>query len=141
MNYTEKYHLPQWEENDRVMRMDFNQMCDNIESGIDGAKAQAAQSDAALEVKVAKAAELPYVLGTYRGNGGTLKVTLGFKPSAVIVGKPHRFYSAFPLLITRESNLSEFAFENDGFTVIRPEGGNSVFHLNEEDSFLYIAFR
>ena len=26
MNYTEKYHLPQWEETDRIMRTDFNQM-------------------------------------------------------------------------------------------------------------------
>ena len=25
MNYTERYHLPQWEETDRIMRTDFNQ--------------------------------------------------------------------------------------------------------------------
>lgn len=34
MNYTEKYHLPQWEEADRVMRTDFNQMCADMESGL-----------------------------------------------------------------------------------------------------------
>ena len=34
MNYTEKYHLPQWEESDRVMRTDFNQMCADLEAGI-----------------------------------------------------------------------------------------------------------
>ena len=27
MNYTEKYHLPQWAENDRILMTDFNQMC------------------------------------------------------------------------------------------------------------------
>ena len=43
MNYTEKYHLPQWEESDRVMRTDFNQMCADIENGIKSA-AQAAQT-------------------------------------------------------------------------------------------------
>ena len=34
MNYTEKYHLPQWEENDRVLREDFNQMCAGMEGGL-----------------------------------------------------------------------------------------------------------
>lgn len=42
MNYTENYHLPQWEETDRVMRTDFNQMCADIESGLLG-NAQAAE--------------------------------------------------------------------------------------------------
>lgn len=41
MNYTEKYHLPQWEETDRVMRMDFNQMCADMEAGL-AANAQGA---------------------------------------------------------------------------------------------------
>lgn len=36
MNYTEKYHLPQWEETDRIMRTDFNQMCADMESGLAG---------------------------------------------------------------------------------------------------------
>ena len=40
MNYTEKYHLPQWEETDRVMRSDFNQMCVDIECGLDGNSVQ-----------------------------------------------------------------------------------------------------
>ena len=34
MNYTAKYHLPQWDETDRIMRADFNQMCADIESGL-----------------------------------------------------------------------------------------------------------
>ena len=34
MNYTEKYHLPQWEETDRIMRTDFNEAMANIENGI-----------------------------------------------------------------------------------------------------------
>ena len=34
MNYTEKYHLPQWEETDRIMRTDFNQMCADMEAGL-----------------------------------------------------------------------------------------------------------
>ena len=34
MNYTAKYHLPQWEETDRIMRTDFNQMCADMEAGL-----------------------------------------------------------------------------------------------------------
>ena len=34
MNYTENFHLPQWDEHDRIMRSDFNQMCADIESGL-----------------------------------------------------------------------------------------------------------
>lgn len=34
MNYTENYHLPQWEETDRIMRTDFNEAMANIDGGI-----------------------------------------------------------------------------------------------------------
>ena len=37
MNYTTNYHLPQWVESDRIMMEDFNQMCTNIESGLNQA--------------------------------------------------------------------------------------------------------
>lgn len=39
MNYTEKHHLPQWEENDRVMRTDFNDAMAALEAGLTGAEA------------------------------------------------------------------------------------------------------
>ena len=35
MNYTEKHHLPQWEETDRILRVDFNQMCADMEAGLE----------------------------------------------------------------------------------------------------------
>ena len=34
MNYTKNYHLPQWDETDRIMRTDFNQMCADMEGGL-----------------------------------------------------------------------------------------------------------
>ena len=34
MNYTENFHLPQWDETDRIMRTDFNRMCANMEEGL-----------------------------------------------------------------------------------------------------------
>ena len=51
MNYTEKYHLPQWEETDRIMRTDFNDAMAGIETGIEGAKTEARQADAELTKK------------------------------------------------------------------------------------------
>ena len=36
MNYTKNYHLPQWDENDRIMRADFNRMCADMEAGLTG---------------------------------------------------------------------------------------------------------
>ena len=55
MNYTEKYHLPQWEETDRIMRTDFNAAMAGIETGIEGAKTEARQADAELTKKVTAA--------------------------------------------------------------------------------------
>lgn len=67
MNYTEKYHLPQWAEDDRILMTDFNQMCADIEAGLKAA------------------AGLPYVVGSYTGNGATAEeggqhIELGFQP-------------------------------------------------------------
>ena len=39
MNYTENYHLPQWDEHDRIMRSDFNRMCADIETGLTQSRA------------------------------------------------------------------------------------------------------
>lgn len=45
MEYTKHYHLPQWAEEDRIMRADFNQMCADVEAGLErnGQAAAAAQ--------------------------------------------------------------------------------------------------
>ena len=72
MNYTENYHLPQWEETDRIMRTDFNQMCADIESGIDMARTEAA--------------ELPSAVGSYYGDGElSREIMVGFRPRFVII--------------------------------------------------------
>ena len=40
MNYTENYHLPQWEETDRIMRIDFNDAMAGIERGLSHEKTE-----------------------------------------------------------------------------------------------------
>ena len=53
MNYTEKYHLPQWVKEDRIMMEDFNQMCRDMESGL--AKTAKDAADAAEQGEAAAA--------------------------------------------------------------------------------------
>ena len=60
MNYTENYHLPQWDETDRIMRADFNRMCADMEAGLlktarDAAE-DTAQTSASAAADAAKAA-------------------------------------------------------------------------------------
>ncbi len=113
MNYTENYHLPQWEETDRIMRVDFNQMCADMEAGLtktarDAASATSnaastaaaassaamaaaqkaqASADAAMEKAAAAFAfdNLPCVLGSFKSTGEESNVELGFRPSFLII--------------------------------------------------------
>ena len=41
MNYTDNYHLPQWVKSDRIMMDDFNEMCRNIEAGLNKTQSNA----------------------------------------------------------------------------------------------------
>lgn len=49
MNYTENYHLPQWDEDDRILRTDFNQMCENMETGLNAVDQRGQASAGAVE--------------------------------------------------------------------------------------------
>ena len=97
MNYTEKYHLPQWEKTDRVMMEDFNRMCADMEAGLEKTARDAAADTAAAKQENAAAAaraqgtadtavslantaqrtagnaycpgKYPYKVGTYTGTG------------------------------------------------------------------------
>ena len=84
MNYTEKYHLPQWVKEDRIMMEDFNAAMASIEGGMT-ANAQAAE----------QAAQLPYVVGSYKGNGASIRdIHLGFKPRFLVLCKDQLLYQA-----------------------------------------------
>ena len=51
MHYTQHIQLPQWVETDRIMMEDFNQMCEDIESGL------TSNAQAAAAAKPARKAE------------------------------------------------------------------------------------
>ena len=57
MNYTEKYHLPQWDETDRILRTDFNQMCMDIEKGLSQSVTGSTAATEKITAEVAKAVQ------------------------------------------------------------------------------------
>ena len=77
MKYTNKYHLPQWEEDDRIMRTDFNNAMAALEDGLSTAQSAA---DRAFTPE-----KMPYAAGSYVGNGETTIVETGFRPSFIII--------------------------------------------------------
>ena len=116
MNYTEKYHLPQWEESDRIMMEDFNQAMGKIDEGL------------------WNAAEMPYVIGNYTGTGETLEIDLGFKPSPSVgtfIAASETVTSGKRIVITEK-----------GFTLAAYSGGLPYPQPNLlGDAYTYIAFR
>ena len=132
MNYTTNYHLPQWVESDRIMMEDFNQMCADIDQGI-----KTAQDTAEA---------LPYVTGSYTGNGSTQTINLGFKPSFVIItAQSADVIGATALLgytaVSGGSQISRvLSFGETGFTVTRV---TQIFPATNDSGTLYsyIAFR
>ena len=133
MNYTEKYHLPQWEESDRVMRADFNQMCAVIDEGL--ARAQS----------VADSANTAYATGTYTGNGKTVRVDLDFRPSVVLVGEMHGSTSYSENFLSHMTIYTgdvagPVFIDDNGFTV--EKGHHDYPYVNRDrQSYCYIALR
>ena len=64
-NHTANYNLSQWEENDEVLRVDFN--ADNLK--LDTALAAAEAEINALQTALAMAGNCTVMIGTYTGTG------------------------------------------------------------------------
>ena len=154
MNYTEKYHLPQWEDSDRVMRTDFNQMCVNIENGIKEVKseAQKAQTDVDGLARTVKSqgetlsAHEHCVMGTFTGSMYATVVTLGFRPKAVFIAKVYSTRDvedaagACGLFMDGVSN-STLVFRDDGFSLYSGDSGTYPRLNSRNMPYIYIAFK
>ena len=131
MNYTEKYHLPQWEESDRIMMEDFNQAMGKIDEGL------------------WNAAEMPYVIGNYTGAGEkALEIDLGFKPRVVMVFKdqlgsyPSPSVGTFIAASETVTSGKRIVITEKGFTLAAYSGGLPYPQPNLlGDVYTYIAFR
>ena len=144
MNYTKNYHLPQWDETDRIMRTDFNQMCAGLEDGLTTAQAAA---NAAQQTADA-AAVLPYVIGTYTGTGADLSIDVGFRPRFLIISGIKDGASALDIgefgrhcVITAGNSVSRrVQFTKKGFTVKAQEYWEYPDLAVSERVYDYIAF-
>ena len=146
MNYTENCHLPQWEENDRIMRGDFNSAMAALDRGITGAKNTA---DTALEKASAAYApgQKPYVTGSYTGAGEAMTITLGFRPSFLIISGavenfPATVHTHAASGIQTAGNILNRAvtFTDSGFT-INKYPSTEYPRLLDNKVYDYIAFR
>lgn len=95
-NVTQHYQLCQWEPGDKVERLDFNSDNAKLDAAIKAA-ADVAEEGRALGQAAYSPENRPLVVGTYVGtselnlNYGQLssqKITLGFRPSMVLVWNP-----------------------------------------------------
>lgn len=130
MNYTENYHLPQWEESDRVMRTDFNQMCADIDAGI------------------SQAAQMPFAVGSYVGTGREMDIEVGFRPSTVLTycsqggGNPTDGAGAIAVIGEVVTCKDRITMRDNGFRIAPQDTVKRYPRINEPNvTFAYIAFR
>ena len=90
MDYTANFHLPQWEQNDRILMDDFNQFAACLEEALSQNQAAVeAVQETAEEAKTAVQMCAKTFFGTYQGNGGTRTVEVGSLARAVLIsGRP-----------------------------------------------------
>ncbi len=138
MEYTKNYHLPQWKEDDRIMMRDFNQMCADMEKGLTEAKDAATLAQSMAEEK-------GFVVGSYSGNGNTQNITLGFRPSFLIITAqlPNSRDTAFIAISGGSEAASTLKFSDNGFTVIVPPSAANTSPLTNQSgrSYHYLAMK
>ena len=130
MQYTTKYHLPQWEEDDRIMRTDFNEAMATIESSL-------------IDIKSS------VVGGYYTGNGTSLRFLCGFRPRVVLIYQVNLSSTSEASAAMTGAAFSSISngldnncviFEDTGFLL--PTNSNYYPKINVKDQmYVYIAFR
>ena len=166
MNYTTNYHLPQWVESDRILMEDFNDAMETLDGGIAAAKAaadtakttaDAAQDAADAAQSSADAAQaaadnafcpenMPYVFGNYIGTGSQQSITLGFKPTALIIMRnygsntPEDAEGAWAF-VTPSRTCVTIQFLEDGFRLLSLNSGKYPAVNWGNYNYNYIAFR
>ena len=153
-NSSEHLGLHLWEPTDQVLRTEFNQNWQKIDTAVNAAQetADAAQDTADAAQTAASAAftptNMPYVTGTYTGDGSTNNrtINLGFKPRFLIITGMSRSSNEddSPLkrfaLVGPGGSSSIASLTETGFTVIN--SGSRYPDLNSNwSSYSYIAFR
>ena len=93
MKRTANYALPDWEKSDFIKMDDFNDLTAKLDAALKaGADAQTALQEVVNAVKATaegaySSKNKPYTAGSYTGNGSTKTITLGFKPSFLVISR------------------------------------------------------
>ena len=144
-NSSEHLGLHLWEPTDQVLRTEFNQNWQKIDTAVNTAQETAEAAQDAADEK-------PYVIGSYTGNGpdqydstGQL-INLGFQPRFVIISRGWNSNSTtgsyFLAVGQHRIDNQDWVFElaTNGFIVKNHSGG--ILRLNESGLvYDYIAFR
>lgn len=167
MNYTTNYHLPQWVESDRILMGDFNDAMETLDGGIAAAKAAAdtakttaetaqsaaetAQSSADAVANAYTPNNKPYVVGSFTGNGSEMTITLGFRPSFLIITGQHDNRDAMSVRdfaydsgITGENNLTKRLQLTDTGFILKEKSSENYSYPDFTEAYRkyeYIAFR
>lgn len=96
MNYTANYRLPQWVEDDRILMEDFNQMCRNIESGLEKVKKEGSDemqslTEALQQLIGSGGSNCRLEMGSYTGNGkygkaNAVELQFSIRPILILIG-------------------------------------------------------
>ena len=119
-NYTEYYHLHQWEPEDSFLRTDFNEDFRRIAAAL---QEKLGQADRA-ELAAAAAEKAKLSCGAFLGNGTSQSIPLGFRPSAVLL--PGR---SGLLLASRQTAAGAIEIIQQGFRVVHEDG--AIDRINE----------
>ena len=156
-NHTPNYKLCQWEASDRVLRTDFNADNAKLETALTRIERTANRADTAVS-RAYNQQNPGFVTGTYRGTtasgtNGSQKITLGFRPRAVLVCPSNGglvlsisgvMYTYSGLVLDGQT-ASFLQIDDTGFTACNASqtGEASVRHnLNDiKLTFFYIALR
>ena len=158
MEYTTNYHLPQWVESDRIMMGDFNEAMSNLEGGITTAQSTADNAQASADAAQNAADTIaenaysptnkPYVVGSYVGTNMEMTVTLGFRPSFLIIsGATTASSSSVGNLSARNiftggNALAEcITFTDTGFIIMKISNTTFPQLCVYDRTYDYIAFR
>ena len=159
MEKTTNYQLPKWEKSDFIKMDDFNDAFGKLDAALKAnADAQTALQAALAAVKsTAEGAysskNKPYTAGSYTGNGSTQTITLGFKPSFLVIADgidsgrytgSHSLWMGTPGQIVGDI-ANVLSITNTGFSVTDSKYNSSgwpALWLNTSgNAYSYIAFR
>ena len=159
MEKTTNYQLPKWEKSDFIKMDDFNDAFGKLDAALkENADAQTALQEVVNAVKsTAEGAysskNKPYTAGSYTGNGSTQTITLGFKPSFLVIADgidsgrytgSHSLWMGTPGQIVGDI-ANVLSITNTGFSVTDSKYNSSgwpALWLNTSgNAYSYIAFR